>query len=399
MKKWKQLILVAGLAVCFSLSAKANSQAASQVTGVKQNYDTTSAIGVQCTAVIGAEYYYLELSTDNKNWVTVDTASNPTNLTYYDLNSGSSYYARVGLCSDIYGDEKVAGTVSSSIEVVTAPRGSVTAVQAGAKTNGITVKGATAITGANHYRLYHNKVLLGQSSTNSVTSSAKMNAGTSYWCYFYACRKSASGYVAVGDYDCAYFKTLAPAINTKSFGVSSAYLNINVFYFAVSSAYARDGLQFQFQTAKGKVKKNVYTTGSSVDVRNFIEGTFYKYRVRSYVQCGNTKEPSAWSGFKYIGVSKSGKFKVNSKKKSLTLSWSKISGATGYTVYASTNENSGYKKVKTVSAKKRKITVKKVKGKKIKKNKTYYFRIVPKAKVGKKTYTSQSNAWYSCRFY
>lgn len=398
MKKWKQLLLVAGLAVCFSLSAKANSEAASQVTGVKQVDDSTSGVAVQCDSILGADYYYLELSTDKQNWSLLDTSTNPNSLYTYGLTAGKSYYARVGLCSEYDGSGKIAGTESAIIEVVTAPQGSVTAVQAGAKTNGITVKG-TAIAGANHYRLYYNKALLGQSSSNTVTSTAKMNAGTQYWCYLYACRKAASGYVAVGSYDYAYFKTLSPAINTKSFGVSNAWLSINSFDFAVSSAYARDGLQFQFQTSKGKVKKNAYTTGSSVGVDNFIEGTFYKYRVRSYVQCGSGRAYSKWSGFKYIGVSKKGKFKVNSKKKTLTFSWSNVSGATGYTVYASTKEKSGYKKVKTVSAKNRKITLKKVKGKKIKKNKTYYIRIVPKAKVGKKTYTSQSNAWYSCKVY
>lgn len=396
MKKWKQFLLIAGLAACFTFTAKADTQAAGQVTGVKQNYDSTSAVGVQCDAVLGAEYYYLELSLDNKQWVTVDTATDPSNLACYDLNAGASYYARVGLCADYSGVDKVAGTASAAVEVVTAPKGNVDVIQTNARTNGITVKG-TAIAGANYYRLYYSKVLLGQSSSSTVSSTVKMNAGTKYWCDFVACRKSASGYVAMGSYDYDGFKTLAPAINSRSFGVTNAWENINSFQFGVSSSYNRDGLHFQFATPKGKVKKNAYTTSSYIDVSNFIKGNFYKYRVRSYVQCGTKKVFSAWSGYKYIGMSK----KVNHKfkKKKLTLSFSKVNNATGYKVYASTKKNSGYKKIKTLSAKKRSFTVKKVAGKKLKKNKKYYFKIIPQAKVGKKTYKSQNNMIYEWYYF
>lgn len=398
MKKWKQLLLAAGLTLCFGMAAKADTQAAAQVTGVRQTDDGSSSVRVECSAALGAEYYYLELSQDQKNWVTLGSSSSPSMLVT-NLNAGASYYARVGLCTDYGGQQKVAGTVSAPIEVVTAPNGNLDAVQSDAKTNGVTVTASgTAISGANYYRLYYGKVLLGQSSGKTVASTVKMNAGTSYGCDLYACRKSASGYVAEGSYDYFFVKTLAPAINTKNFGVTNAWTNINYFDFGVSFPYAKDGLRFQFATPKGKVKKNAYTSYSgsnSVSVNNFIQGNFYKYRVCSFVQCGAKRVYSQWSSYKYIGMPKSGKFKLSRNRKALTFSFSKVSNASGYTVYASTKENSGYKKVKTLKAKKRSVTVKKVAGKKIKKNKKYYFKVVPNAKVGKKTKKSQNNMWFS----
>ena len=400
MKKWKQLLLTAGLTLCFGMAVKADTQAAAQVTGVKQTDDSSSSVRVECSTVLGAEHYYLEMSQDQKTWITMGASSSPSMLVT-GLNAGSSFYARVGVCTDWDGEQKVAGTASAPIEVVTAPRGTVDAVQTDAKTNSISVNG-TAVSGANHYRLYYDKVLLGQSSGRTVSSTVKMNAGTTYWCSLYACRKSSSGYVAVGSYDYFSAKTLAPAINTRSFGVTNAWTNINCFDFGVSMPYARDGLHFQFVTPKGKVKKNAYTSYSgstSVSVNNFIEGNFYKYRVRSFVQCGTKRVYSGWSGYKYIGMPKSGKFKLSRNRKSLTFSFSKVNNATSYTIYASTKENSGYKKIKTLKAKKRSLTVKKVAGKKIKRNKKYYFRVVPNAKVGKKTYKSQSNMWFSYQYF
>lgn len=403
MKKWKQLLLVSGLALCFGMAAKANTQAAGQVSGVKQIDDSISSIEVECEAVLGAEYYFLELSQDGISWTLVDTSSNPK-MNAYSLNAGKSYYARVGLCADWDGEEKVAGSESAPIEVVTAPTGSVNAVQADAKANGISVK-SNAVDGANLYRLYYDKVLLGQSAGTTVTSTTKMNAGTTYWCHLYACRKSATNYVAVGGYDYENFKTLAPAFNSKGFGLTQTWQSINSYQFAASSSYARDGVQFQFLTPGGKVKKDVYQDGgysggtTTANVDKFINGYFYKYRVRPYVVCGTKRVAGSWSGCKYIGVAKKVGFKLNKKKKSVTLSISKVSNASGFTVYASTKQNSGYKKVKTVSAKKRSVTVKKVAGKKLKQNKYYYFKIVPNAKVGKKTVKSEYGSVYRWRYY
>lgn len=72
---------------------------------------------------------------------------------------------------------------------------------------------------------------------------------------------------------------------------------------------------------------------------------------------------------------KSGKNKVR-------LTWKKVKTATGYEVYQSTKKNTGYKKVKTI--KKNKVVT--YNTKKLKKKKTYYFKIRTYRKVGGKTY-------------
>ena len=98
MKKIKRLLVVAALGLIIGATAKVQTQAA--VTGVKQIDDSKNSVKLQCNAILGAGYYYLELSTDNRNWVVMDVSSNPSSLSASSLTSGTTYYARVGTCTD-----------------------------------------------------------------------------------------------------------------------------------------------------------------------------------------------------------------------------------------------------------------------------------------------------------
>ena len=86
------------------------------------------------------------------------------------------------------------------------------------------------------------------------------------------------------------------------------------------------------------------------------------------------------------------KTKLKSAKKqsakSVRLIWKKVKGCTGYEVYMSKKKNSGYKKIATLK-KAKKVTYTK---KKLKKKKTYYFKVrTYKTVNGKKYYSTFSN--------
>lgn len=86
---------------------------------------------------------------------------------------------------------------------------------------------------------------------------------------------------------------------------------------------------------------------------------------------------------------------VKLSNKKLTIKWNKVPGATGYDIYVSTKKNSGYKKVKSVSAKASSCTITKFNRKKLTK-KRYYVYVETKKKVGRKTYKSNGlYAWQS----
>ncbi len=405
MKKWKQVVLVAALALLLGMTTKAESQAA--ITGVKQTDAGTSSVSVTCNSDLQAKYYVLYVSdpSNPQNWVEKDYSSDPNSLYASGLTAGSTYYVSVRGATDWdfdnSWDQKIwewCTDLSAPVEVVTVPDGSnARLVQTGAALNSVTMT-LSGVSGANYYLLgssgiYSSAQFYASSTTPTVTA-ASLNPNTSYSMYAYACRKAVTtDFVAHPNYDSDAdysAKTLTSKINTKNFGVSSVWSNINSYGFAVSNGFAADGYQFQFQTLKGKVKKEITTTSTSTSVSDFINGTFYKYRVRSYVDCGSNKAFSQWSDFRYIGVSKkvTGTSRTRGKKRTLNLSWKKVSGASKYVVYISKSRDGGYKKVKTLSSKKSSIKITKFGKKKIKKNTTYYVKLVAKGKSGKKTVSS-----------
>lgn len=395
MKKIKKILGATVLALCFTLAAKADTQAAGKITGIKQVGAGTSSVKVSVDADLGTKYYTLELRNDNdNNWVSVDKSSSANSIDVYSLSAGKSYYARVRGYSD-YSCTQPTTEYSDEIEVVTAPSTSnMKVVQTGATTKGFTVK-YSGVSGANTYFIKYNNQTIGKSSKSTVKTSKKLSAGSEYWTYAYAARKSKSGYTAYEEYGYKYdyFKTLTNAVGRSSFGVSSEFYNINTYYFGVNVSGKCDGTQLQFATPAGKVRKT-FSGSSSYRLENFINGNFYKYRVRTYVNCGSKKAFSKWSSYRYIGVAKKVDSKINrksysSKYKTLSLNWSKVNGAAGYDVYISNKRNSGYKKVKSLGANKRSITITKYGKGALKKSTTYYVRIIPKAKVGKKIVKSE----------
>ena len=79
----------------------------------------------------------------------------------------------------------------------------------------------------------------------------------------------------------------------------------------------------------------------------------------------------------------------NSSKKTATVTWKKVKGATGYVVYRATKKNGKYKAVKTIT----KASTTKFKNKKLKKKKKYYYKVRAIKKAGKKvTYSKYSKA-------
>jgi hypothetical protein len=387
MKKWKQMAAFAVAVLGITLAAKTNVASAAQITGVKQIDAGKDSIKVTWDASLASKSYIVEMSDDKKNWV-AKNKTDSTTLYITGLSAGKTYYVRVsGYDSTSWSDDNgtLISEASTPIDVVTAPY--VTdqkVVQSAATKKGFSVKfSGNGSDGANYYQLYYNDTLIGTSSKSTLKTKSSLSAGTGYWCKAYACRKSSSGFVAQGTYSLDTFKTLSAKVGTKNFGITTCYDNINVYYVEITKSSTVDGYQLQFLNTKGKSKKTITQTSSSFRIADFLQGTFYQYRVRSYVECGSKKVYSAWSACRYVAVPKS----VASTSKSLKLSfnWSKVSGASKYLVYISTNENSGYKLVKKAGAGSRSVSLRKFNGKKIQKSKRYYIKIYTQAKVGKKT--------------
>ena len=114
-----------------------------------------------------------------------------------------------------------------------------------------------------------------------------------------------------------------------------------------------------------KMKDEVYTV--KIQASRTINGNTWQTPV-STIQCFNQARISS--------------AKVSKKK--LTVKWKKVGGATGYDIYVSTKQKSGYKKLKSVGKNTTKATFSKFKGKSFNPKKTYYIYIETKKKNGKR---------------
>ena len=164
---------------------------------------------------------------------------------------------------------------------------------------------------------------------------------------------------SLGDRYCIYYTT-----DGSTPTVSSNIYNYN---------------NFEFGTSREKFNKPVLSQGTIT----------IKTRVIGY-----GREASDVTTFRFTGVKSPAApkiTKVTKKKKTITLKWTKVSGATGYMIYRSMKKNGSYSRVKTITSAKT-VTWK---NKKLKKKKTYYYKILAYKTVnGKKFYSSYSAVKY-----
>ena len=395
MKKWTKGLTLAALTLGVTLAVNVDADAAGKVSNVKQTKASASSFNISWDAVLGCERYVVEVSEDQFNWVRMaDTTG--TDASIGNLSAGKTYYTRVTGYTD-WSWSTDTGTVytdaSDPIDVVTEPSiSNMTVDQYDATTDSISIafKGDD-ISGANYFRAYisGSDVPVGESMEPVLNVQNNLSPGTEYWISTYACRRSSSGFVAEGTRGYTKYLTLSNKIAKNSFGPTTIYNNINVYYFGITDTTRESGYQLQFLNAKGKVKKTYTQSGSSFRISENLDGTFYQYRVRSYVECGTEKVYSKWSDCRYFGViDKVTNASSSYKNSPLKLNWSKLSGATKFEIQMSYNENSGYKKVATVKSGKRSATIKKFKGKKITTGKRYYIKIISYAKINGKTVKS-----------
>lgn len=152
------------------------------------------------------------------------------------------------------------------------------------------------------------------------------------------------------------------------------------YYMVANKNSVGDISLFHFQTT---------TTSNSkvISVKN--DGTLYaKYPGVAKV----TVKPAAQSKLsmsKTLAVlpGKVGGVKLTAKKKAVKVTWKKTTGAAGYKIYRATSKKGTYSCVKTVSSKTTSFT-----NKKLKKKKTYYYKVCAFVKSGKTTWNGAYSA-------
>lgn len=145
-----------------------------------------------------------------------------------------------------------------------------------------------------------------------------------------------------------------------------------------------DGVElWRALSSNGKYTK-VYS-GKALSYKNtkLTYGKTYYYKVRPFRKVNGKVYYGGWSGKKSYSLipGKPSLVSVrNTKTKTAVVKWKKVSGASGYEVYRSVKKSSGYKKIATI----KKGSTVTYTNKKLKKGKTYYYKVRSYKTVNKK---------------
>lgn len=389
MKKSLQMFLmVCAFAFSVLLVSATESKAATVNMGLRQTDADSGSVRLAWNAYLGADHYHVELSYDGITWQDMKDSSNP-DVWVNNLSKGASYYARVVAYSGshYFGDHiKIAD--SEAVQVGTSPAEPENLVQTGATNNTITMSWSP-VAGATGYDVYAyiNSDWTKVASSNTTTATVNAIGNSQRFQYSVAASRTVSGGTAYsGRSDYVYMKTVPAKVSYVS--MTNYWHYIKEASYGWNSVNNADGYQFQLLNYKGKSLLTKETSSSYIYVSPFKQGIFTKARVRAYIVVNNKKYYGAWSNYSWNAANKKVSARRPRNGKKITVSWKKISGCAGYTIYISTKSDSGFKKVKTVSSKKKSITIKKCGKKKLKKNKTYYYRVVYLTKEGKKKIAS-----------
>lgn len=423
------LFLTLGCVFAFRVQADA---AVTAPTGVKQTSVNATQIKMEWSEVYGTggeiPSYYVMWAED-VNFTNYKLAYTKDCEYVIDGVAGKAYYVRVGVSATMQtsGGFPADTKWSAVYKAVTLPN---------VKIEGVSLKKATTTSvtvswnkaeGVDAYNvMWFKTVPEGKTpqasqikqktvTTNSITLS-KLTKNSLVDVYVYPVAKTSDGLEAVNR-DRAYYgwNCFGTQPTKKVSGVKCTYfdpsvsradLDLSWKHITFAGYIQPDGYQYEIYKYNGGKKLASGTTDkNSVTVTNkkLKKNQFYKVRVRPYVQLANNQKKtgpwSDWNFFARCAGSDTQKELVNPHDVNDTrvkLTWKKVDGAQSYTVYYSTSASGKYTKLATVKGTNYTIN------KNLARYTTYYVRIVPNRKVGKKNATgvinSTSNKPYSTAF-
>lgn len=219
------------------------------------------------------------------------------------------------------------------------------------------------------------------------TDAVKLAKGT----YYVVVRAAADNKNAVGQEYTVCVNKISAKKPTISDVKSAGYNMLKVTWKAVPGAVS-------YEIYRSNSKNGSYTKVKTIDEvktvswtdKNVTTGKTYYYKIKATValEGGTTGTGSASGAKSGKAVPAATTLKAKAGAKQIKLTWSKVSGASGYELYRSTSEDGKYSKIKTVTKGSTKSYTDKSK---VSSGKMYYYKIRAYRKVeGKKVYGEYS---------
>lgn len=413
--KMKKIVKVAimncAVVVCFVLGflvlgSHSVSAATAKPTGLTQTKGDENSVTVTCNTVAGedVEYYYKISENASLAGATAQSAWDEPWVYADGLQSGKTYYVQIGAI----GEDDSSINWSDPLKVVTAPSSlSDTSIKFVSATEQSITLNWSAVSGATGYNVMYYPAGTSASQGKSVTTASasvtvsNLDKNASY--YFEICpyRVDGKSFKALQSYSDIFFD--ARTLPTKVTGLDCTYFDPSVKTGRATFEWKRtdnaDGYQYEIYTYNGKTKllsgdaSSYDYYGLSIKNSKLKTRQVYRIRVRAYITNSDGKKIcAAWSSYDYFSRCAAADTSIKKSGGKMNVAWSKVKGATGYTIYLSTNGKT-FKKVAATKKTTYKIN------QTVKAKKTYYVRVVPYYKNATYSATVNYKGSYSAYLY
>jgi uncharacterized protein (TIGR02145 family) len=295
--------------------------------------NSTSSISIGWGAVSGATGYYIYRSTSTVGPYARVGTSETAPYTDNDLSDGTTYYYRISSYNS--GGEGSQSAVVSATTQPVAPTG----VTAAANSTSSIVISWSSVKGATGYYIYRGASLAGSyervgTSTAASYTNSSLTAGTAY--YY---KVSAYNSVGEGSQSDAVSAATLPVAPTGVKVAANSTTSITIGWSSVTGA---TGYRvYRSSTASGTYEEVGTSATTTYENTGLTAGTAYYYKVAAYSSGGEGSQSSAVSAAT-LPVAPTGVTAAANSTSSITVSWSSVTGATGYLVYRSASLAGSY---------------------------------------------------------
>ncbi len=362
--------------------------AAVKLTGLTAK-STETSVDLSWNKIEGVSGYWIyKLNPADDSYDLVKTVSGSDTATYCHtgLKSGTVYEFSVQAYKNI---DSVTYHSNGDVVKVSTKLTAPTALKAAASHDSVKLTW-DAVKGADRYAVYRavsetgTYTRLGSTASLNYTDKSPQTGKT----YYYRVRayKTVDGVNVYGPASKTVAAKPLPTAPTGVKAVRASYKSIKISWTAVSGA---TGYAVYRATSKTGTYNYIKSTAStSLTDTSCTTGKTYYYKVKAYKTVGDKKYHSGDSTIvsaKAIPTAPTGVKAVSASYKSIKISWSAVSGATGYAVYRATSKTGTYNYIKSTASTSLTDTS-------CTTGKTYYYKVKAYKTVGDKKYHSGDSA-------
>ncbi len=313
-----------------------------------------NSVNLSWQGLSGASGYEVWRSTSSTGTYTKIATTSDSSYIDTSLNTGTTYYYKVRAfktdTSTLYSGYSSAVSAKPILLIPTSAKA------ASVSYNSIKTSWA-AVSGASGYEVYRaasstgTYSLVGATTTSTSFTNSSLTTNTTYYYKVRAYRMVGTTKVYSGYSSVVYAKPI-PATPTSVKAASASYNSIKTSWAAVSGASGYEVYRAASSTGTFSLVGST-TTSTSYTNSGLTTNTIYYYKVRAYRLVGTTKVYSGYSAIvsaKPIPSVPTNFTVTRISSTSLKLTWSVVSGASGYEMYRSTSSSGTYSLLKSTTS-------------------------------------------------